>query len=316
MTGDFMGGGGQSFPFDKVGDTVTGVIQGPNPYEKRTQTKTDGSGLAKTFPDGTPMTMFQVRLLTNLRDPANQFDDGIRSVFLKWKSQAAVQTAVRAAGAQDLAVGGTLTLQFVGEEPPTSRGQQPVKLWRAHYVAPPPGFMVEQAPSAQPGAWGPQNPPQQPQYPPQPQYAPQPAAQPWPQPEPTWTAPPQPMHPGPNPQQPQWGPPPQYGPPQAVPGTPPPVMAGPPPGVNHHGQPQAPQPPDWAQPPMPQAPVQPDPWAGTQATPVPPAVPVSAQPRQLTEGEMSVVERLRAQALQPHATGAPLPPPPNQEIPY
>lgn len=317
MSGDFMGGGGQSFPFDNVGDTVTGVILGPNPYEKRVQTKTDGSGEPKTFPDGSPMTMFQVRLQTQVRDPSNPFDDGVRSVFLKWKSQAAVQLAVRAAGAQDLAVGGTLTLQFVGEEPPSKRGQQPVKLWRAHYVPPPPGFMAEQAPGSAPGQWGgQQNQPQQqwPQQQPPAAGVPLiPAQQQWPQYQSEFTY-------APAPQQPQWpNAAPQYGPPQTVPGTPPPVMSGPPPAaMNHHGQPQAPQPPDWAQPaPQQQPPAQPfpDPWAGVQATPAPPPAPVSAQPV-LDAGQQSVIDRLRQQAM---AQGGQLPPPPpqqQQEIPY
>jgi hypothetical protein len=48
----------------------------------------------------------------------------------------AVATAVRAAGGKGLEEGGTLTVTFVGEEPPVTRGMSARKLWSASYVQP------------------------------------------------------------------------------------------------------------------------------------------------------------------------------------
>jgi hypothetical protein len=48
----------------------------------------------------------------------------------------AVATAVRASGSKGLEVGGTLTVTFVGEEPPQQRGLSPRKLWEATYAQP------------------------------------------------------------------------------------------------------------------------------------------------------------------------------------
>lgn len=131
-----MGGGAKSVPFEAVGDSVTGTLL--DLPEKRVQTDIE-DGTPKTFPDGSPKTMFALRLQTGLRDPADQFDTGERTIFLKWKSLQAVQSAIRASGAPGPEVGGQLTLTLAGFDAAPKRGWNPIKLWTAQYLPPPPG---------------------------------------------------------------------------------------------------------------------------------------------------------------------------------
>ena len=159
MADDFMGGGAKSVPFETVGDSVTGTLL--DLPEKRVQTDIE-NGTPKTFPDGSPKTMFAVRLQTTLRDPGDPFDMGERTIFLKWKSLQAVQAAIRASGAPGPEVGGQLTLTLAGFEAAPKRGWNPIKLWNAQYVPPPPGaqFMngTDTAGYAPQGAYAPPQP--------------------------------------------------------------------------------------------------------------------------------------------------------------
>jgi hypothetical protein len=142
MSSDFMGGGKQGVQFEAIGDSVTGILLAEP--EKRVQTDMD-SGEVKTFKDGSPRTLFAVRLQTTLRDPNDPFDTGERMIFLKWKSLEAVVQAIRRAGAPGPQVGGQLTLTLIGLEEPAKRGWSKVKVWGAEYMPPPPGqqFMAE-----------------------------------------------------------------------------------------------------------------------------------------------------------------------------
>jgi hypothetical protein len=134
-----LGGGGSSAKFDQIGDTVTGVI-----ISTDVQQQTDiTTGAPLTWDNGDPRQQLVVRLQTSQRDPDNPDDDGIRVVYVKGSKKAgtcsmhdAVATAVRAAGGKGLEEGGTLTVTFVGEEPPSQRGLSPRKLWGAVYVQP------------------------------------------------------------------------------------------------------------------------------------------------------------------------------------
>lgn len=129
---DFMGGGGKNFPFDNIGDQVTGTIIS---VTKRQQTDLT-TGEPKTWPNGEPRYMYNIQLQTSLRE--DEYDDGVRSINVKWQSQKAVQDAVRRAGGKRLEPGGELTLRYSGNGP---RGNypQPPKLWQANYVLPDPG---------------------------------------------------------------------------------------------------------------------------------------------------------------------------------
>jgi hypothetical protein len=134
-----LGGGGSSAKFDHIGDSVTGVI-----ISTDVQQQTDiTTGAPLTWDNGDPRQQLVVRLQTNQRDPENRDDDGVRAVYVKGSKKAgtrsmhdAVATAVRAAGGKGLEEGGTLTVKFVGEEPPSQRGLSPRKLWEATYVQP------------------------------------------------------------------------------------------------------------------------------------------------------------------------------------
>lgn len=210
---DFMGGGGaKSFPFEQPGATITGKIC--KLPEKKQQTDVN-TGAPRVFTtSGEPMYVYIMELQTQFRDPADPQDDGKRSLWLKggkWDaanncgaSLRAVQEAIRASGAKLPAMGGELTLQFVGFGP-AERGKNPPKYYRGHYVPPMAGnFMAEGLAPAQSAYAA----PQQAQYPQQQvqgygqqggqqyaqstqQYAPPPAPQYAPPPPP----PPQPANP-------------------------------------------------------------------------------------------------------------------------
>jgi hypothetical protein len=135
----FMGGGGApSFKFNSLGDTVTGLVLGPP--VKRVQTDFT-TGEVKAYKDGNPRYQYVVEIQTELRDPNNPQDDGVRSLFLKWHSLNAVRQAITAVGAKGLRRGGVLTLQFTSTEPPPGGKGNPVKLYAASYIPPEDDFM-------------------------------------------------------------------------------------------------------------------------------------------------------------------------------
>lgn len=135
----FMGGGGApSFKFERVGYVITGMVLGPP--VKRVQTDFN-TGEVKTYKDGTPRYQYVVEIQTELRDPNNPQDDGVRALFLKWHSLNAVRQAITAVGAKGLRRGGVLTLQFTGTEPPPGGRGNPVKLYSASYIPPEDDFM-------------------------------------------------------------------------------------------------------------------------------------------------------------------------------
>ncbi len=137
---NLAGNGGNSFRFDQPGATVTGQILDMS-EEQQTDLQT---GEPKTFSNGQPMTMFRVELLTDERDPGDQFDEGKRSIYLKGSrasesrsSMAAVLDAVKkATGSTNLAAGGILTLTYTGDGVAKNRGFNAPKLYEASYVAP------------------------------------------------------------------------------------------------------------------------------------------------------------------------------------
>jgi hypothetical protein len=136
----FMGGGSKTFPFDTVGDSITGRILS---IKQRQQTDMQTNELA-FWPDGKPKMMFTIELQTKIRE--DEEDDGIRTINVRWKSQEAVQKAVKLSGAKKPEVGGILTLTFTGEGVATQRGFSKPKFWSANYVPPDPSasFMDHQ----------------------------------------------------------------------------------------------------------------------------------------------------------------------------
>lgn len=134
------GGGGNSFPFDKVGDKVRGKVVA---LEQQQQTDMESGEPDWWDKEKTrPKIMYAVTLQTALRE--NGDDDGLRTVYLKGSTKpetksslAAVRAAVKAVtGSYDIAYGGDLELAFDGEEPAATRGFSPRKLYAAAYEAP------------------------------------------------------------------------------------------------------------------------------------------------------------------------------------
>lgn len=206
------GEGGDSFPFEQIGASVTGTIDSLSEVQQ-TDLQT---GEPKTFSNGQPMMMYRVGLANTNAPRTSPEDNGHRSVYLKGSrasdsrsSLAAVLDAVKAAtGGTNLEPGGVLTLTYVGDGEAKGRGFSAPKLYQAQYQRP--SMNLGGAPA--------------PQQAPAPQYAPQPVPQQAYQPAP---APAQPMPQYQPPQQPApqqvQAPAPQYA--QA----PAPAPAGPPP---------------------------------------------------------------------------------------
>jgi hypothetical protein len=137
-----LGSKTRSAKFDTIGDTVTGVI-----LSTAVQQQTDiNTGVPLFWDSDSPRMQLVVRLQTLLREEPDENgipDDGVRNVYVKGSKKVgtrsmhdAVATAVRQAGGKGLEEGGTLTVTFVGEEPPSQRGLSPRKLWEATYVQP------------------------------------------------------------------------------------------------------------------------------------------------------------------------------------
>jgi len=138
INADLMGQGAKAFPFDNMGDAVTGTIVSG---KKRQQTSLGDDPKPMFWDNGDPKMMTVLVLQTSLRENAE--DDGKRSVYLRGgspdvatgsgtSSAAAVREAVKRAGAQGIEIGGTLSLKWTGLGP-SKRGLSPAKLYTASY---------------------------------------------------------------------------------------------------------------------------------------------------------------------------------------
>lgn len=156
---DLASGGSASFPFQNIGDSVTGKVIN---LEELQQTDLQ-TGEVKTFTNGQPMMMYRVELQTNLRD--DEMDDGVRSVYLKGSKKpesqsslaAVLQAVLTATGRAALTVGGTLTLTYTGDGVAKGRGFSAPKQYSARYAAPsvsldPQSATAPQAPAPVPTA--------------------------------------------------------------------------------------------------------------------------------------------------------------------
>lgn len=143
-----MGGGGKSaFSKDsEIGTVVGGKITAINVAQQTDYV----TGKPKTWDNGDPMKQIVVTVETDERDDAN--DDGARNFYLKGgakrtnTTQGAVHEACRKAGVSGLAVGGTLSMAYIGTEPSTQGSDR--KLWSAKYE--PPTVSVADAAPADP----------------------------------------------------------------------------------------------------------------------------------------------------------------------
>lgn len=128
----FSGGGGNGVSFPTVGSSVTGTISAVHPPEPVTDPVTRQPSVDKT---GRVKMQVRIELATDERDPADEFDDGSRTLYVKsWMSNA-IGEALRKAGKSEPEIGGKLTVTFTSEEP-TAPGLNPAKKYTAVYVPP------------------------------------------------------------------------------------------------------------------------------------------------------------------------------------
>jgi hypothetical protein len=112
-----------------IGTTVGGVIV-DKPVERDV---TDfHTKEVRTFPDGTPMKQYVIRVQTDQRDPEIEDDDGVRAIYVKGWNKKRLKEAVQSIGARKIQVGGQLFDTFTSID-----GQHKVHTYR--YVAPTPG---------------------------------------------------------------------------------------------------------------------------------------------------------------------------------
>lgn len=133
-----LGGGGNAFPFDHIGASVTGKIT-----EIGEQQQTDmKTGEPAFWQGGQPKMMVRVVLATDLHD--DQGDDGERSIYLRGSKKAetqslmaaVIQAVQQATGKTELDLGATLTVTYVGDGQPSSPVMTAPKRYTASYQPP------------------------------------------------------------------------------------------------------------------------------------------------------------------------------------
>lgn len=131
----------KSFPFNNVGDAVSGVIK---QLEMRQQTDLE-TGVPQSWPDGKPKMMLSIVLQTELQEDEN--DDGLRSLYARGGNytpangkgasmNTAIRDAVVASGAQRIEVGGKLSVGYTGNGTKSNNAFTAPKLYSARYEAP------------------------------------------------------------------------------------------------------------------------------------------------------------------------------------
>ncbi|MEV7875177.1 hypothetical protein [Microbacterium sp. NPDC089188] len=139
---------------DAVGATVTGVVQ--SAPRERQQTKF-GTQEPDFWPNGDPKMQILVDLKTDQRADAS--DDGERTLYVASKNmKRAIGEAIRAAGASDIAPGGTLTVQYLGNDPASKNPANPAKMYAATYTAPTSAFAQQPVAAAPVPVAAPQQP--------------------------------------------------------------------------------------------------------------------------------------------------------------
>lgn len=190
---DLGGGGGASFSFGPQGAQPGAYVQGVILDMKEVQKTNFKTNELEFWDNGDPKMQYRVTLQTELRDPTNPQDDGVRNLFLDGRRKpndngtksrlCAVLDACReATGGTKLKYGGKLTVQWISGmgfegdprnyaawyEAPAMDLEQPAH--HAQPVVPPQAAAPLQSPGPPP-AWA----QQQPQAPAQPPVAPPPA---------------------------------------------------------------------------------------------------------------------------------------------
>lgn len=134
----WSGGGAKSAEWPTVGAWVGGPVQAkPQSYEAKEYVPGQpGAGRPKLTQNGERIFGVKVDVMTNMRDPADPKDRGVRRMHLdKWRQLQALREALQDAGVRFIEPGGELWVQWTGEE---SDGQtaQAAKTWAAKYRPP------------------------------------------------------------------------------------------------------------------------------------------------------------------------------------
>lgn len=123
----------KSAKFANPGDEVHGTI---TDISEPMQTTKFGSQEPDFWPSGDPKMQVKITLQTEQREDAD--DDGKRGLWVTVSGKpggqlASIRDAVRASGANDIAVGGVLSMKFTGYDPESKNPHQPRKLFTAAY---------------------------------------------------------------------------------------------------------------------------------------------------------------------------------------
>lgn len=127
-----MTGGYPAAKFPEVGATVVGIVVAMETRQRRDFT----TGEPMTYSDGTPIPEVLVDLRTDERDPSDPADDGTRRLYVRGAMLTAIRSAIRAAHADGLTVGGQLAVRYSADGEPSQRGWNPPKQYQAHYTPP------------------------------------------------------------------------------------------------------------------------------------------------------------------------------------
>jgi hypothetical protein len=114
-----------TFSFPDPGTKAHGVITQP---PEDSQVRKFGTDTLEFWPDGNPI--MQTRIV--LRDNT----DTEYAVYAKGRMAKAITSAIIEAGADDLEVGGELSVEFTQYGTPKTPGGKPPKLYEATYIKP------------------------------------------------------------------------------------------------------------------------------------------------------------------------------------
>jgi hypothetical protein len=124
----FFSGGGKAAKFPSIGDTVSGTITAVHPPEPQ-----------RDFESGQDIpgkSQVRIELSTELRDPAIEFDDGSRTLYVRGWMQGSIGEALRKAGVNEPKVGGQLSVTYTEDGAPSRPGLRGPKKYTATYTPP------------------------------------------------------------------------------------------------------------------------------------------------------------------------------------
>lgn len=126
--------GSKGLKFETIGETHIGVVSG-EAFER--QAMKFGTTEPDVWPSGEPKMQVLVPLRVDGVVPDDPDDDGERTLYVSSNAmKQAIGKAIRDAGVKDIAIGGTLTVSFIGYDPNSKNKQNPKKLYQASYQPP------------------------------------------------------------------------------------------------------------------------------------------------------------------------------------